>query len=93
MPDQKAKVTIGTSIQVDPDRLRVKKNQEKAKWENYEGTPFAIVLPPGYETPQCGPEGSKYVCVSKEFTAVGIVKYTVTSAGKPDLDPDIEVVP
>jgi len=93
MADKKVTVTIGASISVSPDPIPLRVNNDKAKWENDAGTPFSIVLPAGLPAPACGPQGSKYVCTSQTFGTLGTIKYTVTSAGKPDLDPDIEVVP
>ena len=54
---------------------------------------FAIVLPSGYPTPTCGMQGNNYVCTSQTFGTVGTVKYTVTSPGIPDLDPEADIVP
>jgi len=93
MADKKVTVTIGSTISVDPDPVVLRVNNDKAKWENDAGTPFGIVLPAGYPTPTCGPSGSNYVCTSQTFGTVGTVKYTVTSPGKPPLDPDIEIIP
>ena len=89
----KVDVTVGSSISVNPPTVTLQKNQDRAKWVNDNGTQFAIVLPAGYDTPTCGPEGNKYACTSKTFGTVGTIKYTVTSPGKKDLDPDIDVVP
>lgn len=93
MADKKVDVTIGTSISVNPDPVVLRVNNDKAKWVNSAGTPFAIVLPSGYPTPSCGAQGSQYVCTSQTFGSVGTVKYTVTSPGIADLDPDAEIVP
>ena len=93
MADKKVTVTIGSTISVNPDPVQVRVNNDKAKWENDNGTEFAIVLPAGYTQPTCGAQGGKYVCTSQTFGTVGTIKYTVTSPGKPDLDPDVDVVP
>jgi hypothetical protein len=93
MADKKVVVTIGSSISVDPDPVVLRVNNDKAKWVNDAGIPFAIVLPAGHHTPAGGREGSSHVCTSQTFGAVGKVKYTVTSPGLPDLDPDAEIVP
>ena len=91
--DKKVTVTIGGTISVDPPSVQLKQNQDKARWENDDDIPFAIVLPAGSDAPTCGSSGGKYVCTSKTFGTLGTIKYTVTSPGKPDLDPDIDVVP
>jgi hypothetical protein len=93
MADKKVTVTIGSSISVDIDPVVLRVNNDNAKWENTDGTEFAIVLPSEYPQPACGPQGSNYVCTSRTFGAVGTIKYTVTSPGKPDLDPGIDIVP
>ena len=93
MADKKVTVTIGSSISVDPDPVILRINNDKAKWENDNGTPFAIVLPSQYPQPTCGAQGSKYICTSQTFSATGTIKYTVTSPGITDLDPDMDVVP
>jgi len=93
MADKDVTVTIGGTISVNPDPVVLKKNNDKAKWVNDNGTEFGIVLPSGYDQPVCGAQGNKYVCTSKTFGSVGVIKYTVTSPGKPDLDPEVEVVP
>jgi len=93
MADKKVTVTIASTISVNPDPVVLRVNNDKAKWENSAGVEFGIVLPAGYPTPTCRREGSNYVCISQTFGTVGTVKYTVTSPGKPDLDPDAEIVP
>jgi len=93
MADKSVSVTIDATIAVNPDPVVLRKNQDKAKWINDDGTQFAIVLPSGFDPPTCGAQGSKYVCTSKTFGEVGTIKYTVTSPGKPDLDPDMDIVP
>ena len=93
MADKKVTVTINTTISVDPDPLQLRVNNDKAVWQNSNGTAFAIVLPSGYPTPVCGPQGSNYVCTSQTFGSIGNIKYTVTSPGKPDLDPELDIVP
>ena len=93
MADKKVSVTIGSAISVSPDPVQLRVNNDKAKWENDNGTQFSIVLPSQYPTPQCGAQGSKYVCTSDTFGSVGTIKYTVTSPGVPDLDPDMDIVP
>jgi len=93
MADKNVTVTIGNTISVNPDPVVLKKNQDKARWVNDDGTEFAIVLPAGNDEPTCGLQGGKYVCTSKTFGTVGTIKYTVTSPSKPDLDPEVEVVP
>jgi len=93
MPDKKVQVTIGSSISVSPETIQVKKDQDNVKWENDAGTEFSVDIP-GYATPSCKREGNKYVCVSSTFpTATKSIKYSVSSPGKPVLDPDIEVIP
>lgn len=92
MADKKVTVTISGSISVNPDPVTLRVNNDKAKWES-DGTPFAIVLPTGLPTPSCGAQGNKYVCTSQTFGTVGTVKYTVTSPGIPDLDPEADIVP
>jgi hypothetical protein len=92
MADKKVTVTIASSISVDPDPVPLRVNNDKAKWES-DGTPFAIILPSGYPQPTCGQQGTSYVCTSQTFGTVGTIKYTVTSPGKPDLDPEIDIVP
>jgi len=92
MADKKVTVTISGSISVNPDPITLRVNNDKAKWES-DGTPFAIVLPAGLPTPSCGTQGSKYICTSQTFSTVGTVKYTVTSPGIPDLDPEADIVP
>jgi hypothetical protein len=93
MADKKVTVTIGSSISVNPDPVVLRVNNDKAKWENNAGIEFGIVLPAGYPAPTCGMQGSNYVCTSQTFGTVGTVKYTVTSPGKADLDPDADIVP
>jgi len=93
MADKKVTVTISSSISVDIDPVVVRVNNDKAKWENTSGTQFAIILPSPYPAPTCGMQGSNYVCTSQTFGSVGTIKYTITSPGKPDLDPDVDVVP
>ena len=93
MADKKVTVTIGSAISVNPDPVVLRVNNDKAKWENSDGTTFGIVLPAGYPTPTCGVQGTNYVCTSETFGTVGTVKYTVTSPGKPDLDPEADIVP
>ena len=92
MSDKKVQVTIGSSISVDPQSIQVKKNQEKVTWVNDAGTEFSIAIE-GHDAPSCQLQGKKYVCVSKEFAADGVYKYSVSSPGKPVLDPEIEVIP
>jgi len=92
MADKKVTVTIGSSISVNPDPVELRVNNDKAKWVS-DGTPFAIVLPSQYTQPTCGQQGTNYVCMSGTFGSTGTIKYTVTSPGKPDLDPDMDVVP
>jgi hypothetical protein len=92
MADKKVTVTIGSAISVNPDPVQLRVNNDKAKWENDNGTEFGIVIS-GYPAPTCGMQGTKYVCTSQTFGAAGSIKYTVTSPGKPDLDPEIEIVP
>ena len=93
MADKKVTVTIGSSISVNPDPVTLRVNNDKAKWENTSGIEFAIQLPAGYPTPTCGRQGNNYVCTSQTFGTVGTVKYTVTSPGIPDLDPEADIVP
>jgi hypothetical protein len=93
MADKKVTVSIGSSISVDPDPVVLRVNNDKAKWVNDAGIPFDIVLSAAYPAPTGGPQGSKYVCTSQTFGAIGKVKYTVTSPGKPDLDPEADIVP
>jgi hypothetical protein len=93
MADKKVTVTIGATISVNPDPIEVRVNNDKAKWENTNGIPFAIVLPSGYPPPSCGPQGTNYVCTSQTFGSTGKIKYTVTSPGKTPLDPEVDVVP
>lgn len=93
MADKKVTVTIGSTISVSPDPVELRVNNDKAKWENDAGTEFGIVLPSQYTQPTCGQQGAKYVCTSQTFGSVGTIKYTVTSPNKPDLDPEVDVVP
>lgn len=93
MADKKVTVTISSNISVSPDPVELRVNNDKAVWQNSSGIPFAIVLPAGYPTPTCGPAGGNYVCKSDTFGSVGTIKYTVTSPNKPDLDPDMDIVP
>jgi len=92
MADKKVDVTIGSTISVSPDPVTVRVNNDKVKWVS-DGTPFAIVLPSPYPAPVCGSQGTNYVCTSNTFGSLGTIKYTVTSPGISDLDPEVDVVP
>jgi hypothetical protein len=92
MGSKDVSVTIGDTISVDPNTIQVKKNTEHVKWVNDQGIEFSVAIE-GQTAPTCSLQGKKYVCVSKEFTAEGVLKYSVSSPHKPILDPDIEVIP
>jgi hypothetical protein len=92
MSDRKVQVTIGSSISVDPQRIQVKKHVEKVKWVNDDGMQFSVDIQ-GHPAPSCRADGNTFVCVSEAFTIDGVHKYSVSSPGKPILDPDIEVIP
>jgi len=94
MADKKVAVTIGSTITVDTDPVVLRVNNDKAKWVNDTGIAFSIVLPTGYPTPQCGAQGSQYICTSDAVSSVTTspIKYTVKSGTK-EPDPEIDVVP
>ena len=91
MSDKKIDVTIGSTISVSHESLQLKRHLEKVKWES-DGTPFSIDIE-GHPAPACGAHGNKYECVSFTFPNPGRYKYSVSSPGKPTLDPDLEIIP
>jgi|SRR5689334_4192116 len=89
-------VNPGVDIQVDDQKVKIAKNSDTVAWKATNSSQqFGIVLPPGEPAVTCDWQGNKWVCVAGPFTntsgAVRTVKYDVTAAGTPTLDPDIEI--
>jgi hypothetical protein len=90
MSDKKVTITVsGGSISVDPDPVKPKKATDNVSWECDQS--FTIDLP-GF-TVNYRMEGSKFVGVTGTFPTVETLKYSVSSPGAADLDPDVDVQP
>jgi hypothetical protein len=88
-------VNPGVDIQVDTHKVRVEKGVDTIIWKSKNShQEFQIVLPPGEPAISSGYQGNKWMCTAGPFSgSARTIKYDVTAAGTPTLDPDIEIFP
>jgi hypothetical protein len=96
--DVSVTVTTGVEISISPTTpITLKKNQDTIQWKSTTNNQqFNIVLPAGEPAVTCSFQGSKWVCEAGPFTTGSTmrnIKYDITAANTPDLDPDIEIFP
>jgi|GEM_PF-5397404 len=96
MADVKVSVQNG-KISVDKSKIQVTAGSETVSFKG--SMPFGIVFAAGagIPNPVITPQGSHWAGVSGPFqarpTGQKVVKYSVTSPGLTELDPEIEVLP
>lgn len=88
-------VNPGVGITVDINKVNVKKGIDTVAWKSTTiNQQFGIDLPAGEPAVSCAFQGNKWVCTAGPFNGdQRTIKYDVTAAGTPTLDPDIEVLP
>jgi hypothetical protein len=88
-------VNPGVGITVDVNKVNVKKGVDTVAWKSTKSNQeFGITMPAGEPAVTCDWQGNKWVCTAGPFNgSPRTVKYDVTAAGTPTLDPDVEVLP
>ncbi len=89
MSSKSVTITVsGSSITVNPDPVKPKKNQDNVTWECAQQ--FSISIQGS--TIQSQQQGNRYVGSSGTFPTVEKIKYSVT-VGSNELDPEVDVQP
>src|SRR5437762_3905732 len=91
-------VNPGVDITVNLKKVSVEKGVDTVAWRSTTANQeFQIKMPANEPSASCGWQGNKWVCTAGPFQnnsgQVRTIKYDVTAAGTPDLDPDVEVFP
>jgi len=91
MSEKNVTVTVANGrINVDPDSIQVKQNQDHVRWTCNTGA-FTIDMP-GF-TIKHEHDAGKHHGLSGTFPTVGKVKYNVSAPGAETLDPDVDIIP
>jgi hypothetical protein len=88
-------VTPRVDIKVNLKKVDVKQDVDTVEWRSTTANQeFGIRLPAGEPSVTCGWQGNKWVCSAGPFSgSPRTIKYDVTAADTPTLDPEIEIFP